>query len=145
MKRVSRVAFLLTAIMLAFSTDAAVAQQKRKARPAAKDQVWQVDFLMDGEHYLGTMTLTTSRGSVTGTMLIESPRKVTGDVQGKRTPELMSLDYPYTMEGESCGGRVQVEVKFAANGQEGTGTAHAVDCNNQPMDGTVTFKKGTNR
>jgi hypothetical protein len=136
-----RVTLLLALAVLVVSAHVATAQQKRKAGPA-KEQVWQVDFLMEGDHYIGTAALTTSKGVVTGKMVIESPTKVVGDVQGKQARGTLSLDYPYTMVAENCTGRVQVEAKFSADGQQATGTVHAVDCHNQPVDGTVTFTKG---
>lgn len=141
MGQARRVVLMGLVVMLA-AVSGQAAQGKAKSKgTASKAQVWQVDFLMDGEHYTGTMTLTNSKGSVTGKMLIDVPTKIEGDVTGKQAGETLSLDYPYTMVAENCTGRVQVEAKLAPKAQEGSGTAHATDCHGQATDGTVTFKK----
>ncbi|MGE5816198.1 MAG: hypothetical protein ACM36C_17040 [Acidobacteriota bacterium] len=141
MTQARRAALMGLVVMLA-TVSGYAAQGKGKSKGTTpKAQVWQVDFLVDGEHYTGTMTLTNSKGSVTGKMMIDAPTRIEGDVTGKQAAETLSLDYPYTMVAENCTGRVQVEAKLAPKAQEGSGTVHATDCHGQASDGTVSFKK----
>lgn len=141
MRHAIRLALMLGIVMLAGTGRYAVAQEKARPGMAGKEQVWQVDFLMGDEHYTGTMTLKTVKGTVTGKMLIDTPNTIEGQIEGKRDGDTLALDYAYTMVAEKCTGRVQVLAKFAAKGQEASGTAHAVDCHGETIDGTVTMKK----
>jgi hypothetical protein len=137
------VALMMAVVVLATASGYAAQGKAKSKGTAPKEQVWQVDFLMEGDHYTGTMTLTNSKGAITGTMLIDSPTKIEGAVAGKQVGQVLSLDYPYTMTAEDCTGQVQVEVTFAPKAQEASGTAHATDCHGQSTNGTVTFTKAT--
>lgn len=141
MKGASRVALTLAVLMFAFASQLTADQQKRKSQAPGRAHVWDVDFLMGTDHYVGTMTLIVSKGVVTGKMVIDTPTRIEADVAGRKTGNELSLNYPYNVISEGCDGRVQVKATFAPKATEATGTAHAVDCNGQPTDGTVTFKK----
>jgi hypothetical protein len=141
MKRANRIACAAAVLLLLGAATSVSAQDKPKSGTAGKEQVWQVEFVVGDDHYTGTMTLATAKGTVTGKMLIDSPTKVEGQVEGKQDGDTLSLDYAFTMVDDKCTGRVQVQAKLAAEGQEASGTAHVTDCNGQPVDGTVTMKK----
>lgn len=120
----------------------AAAQGKAKGA-AAKEQVWQVEFATNQDTYTGTMTLTVTKGVVTGKMLLDAPTKIEAMVEGTQASGTITLDYPYTMVEQNCTGRVKAEAKLAAKGEEASGPFTATGCSEEPVQGTLTMKKGT--
>lgn len=137
----SRQAAWVIALVVLAGARMAGAQDKPKAT-SGKQQVWQVEFATAQERYTGTMTLTIAKGVVSGKMLLDSPARVEGTVEGKQTGDALSLDYPFTMTDQNCTGRVQAEAKLANRGEEASGPFTATGCSEEPVEGTFTMKKG---
>lgn len=140
MTHVTRLAIATAVLFTIAGSGAAVAQATKKAA-AGKEQLWQVEFVMGGSgRYTGTMTLKTAKGAVTGTMLLDVPTRIEGQVEGRQKGNLLQLDYPFTMIEDNCTGRVQIEATIAPKGQEASGTARATGCG-EPVEGTFAMKK----
>src|SRR5574340_301370 len=101
---------------------AAVAQDAPKTI-ASQPRAYNLVFDFGDTPYTGTMSLTIAKETVTGTMKIDSPMPVTGDVDGTLKGDVLTLDYAFKMESEGCGGRVHVEGKMAAKQDEASGSA----------------------
>jgi hypothetical protein len=140
MNRVNRAVGIALALLLACSV-AAATQTRQKRGSAAREQVWNVDFLVGDAHYTGTMRISESRGVVTGKMVIDAPTRIEADVKGKRAGDTVLFDHPYTMVQENCTGRVEINAAMPRNAQEASGKVHVIDCGGQDADGTVTMKR----
>lgn len=119
----------------------ALAQARSSAPPAKKATVYDAEFVMNGTTYAGKMTLTITRGVVSGSMAIDTPTKVTGAVAGTLSSDKLALDYPFEMAGEQpCSGRVVVQATMDAKATAAAGSAHATGCGD-PADGTFSIKR----
>ncbi len=134
----------LTALCLAASAVAPLVHaQEKGSAPAAQPRTYNLVFDFGDTPYTGTMALTFAKETVTGTMKIESPMPVTGDVEGTLKGDALVLDYPFKMESESCGGRVHVEGKMTEKQDGASGTAKTdggCSPDGQPVSGTFTLK-----
>jgi hypothetical protein len=130
----------LTLALLSVASSA-FAQGATKAPAAKKGSVYDVEFVFDTTSYVGTMTLAIAKGVVSGSMVIETPVKVTGDVAGTLKGTKLALDYPFQMSGDKpCTGQVAVDAAMDAKANAAQGTAHASGCGN-PVDGTFSIKR----
>ena len=128
----------LTACVL-FLTNSVMAQAKPPA--AKKGSVYDVQFVFGDTTYSGKMTLAIVKGTVSGSMAIDTPTTVAGEVAGTLSNSKLALDYPYSMAGEKpCTGRVVVEATMDAKDGGAQGTAHASGCGDA-VDGTFTLKR----
>jgi hypothetical protein len=134
---------LFVSAVVATSAAAAAAQEKaRGADSAAKEQVYDVEFVFGETHYLGTMTLQVAKqGAVAGKMAIDRPGRVTGDVAGTLKDGALALDYAFTSDGDGCSGRVVVDAKMTSQRDAADGTARATGCGDMPLEGTFSLKK----
>lgn len=140
MKVTTRVLGIAACLMLA-GVAGAEAQGKAKT-PAAKEQVWQVEFATAQDVYTGTMTLTVVKGVVSGKMLLDSPTKIEGTVEGKQAGGTISLDFAYTIAEQNCTGRVKADARIASGSDAASGPFTATGCSEEPVEGTLTMKKG---
>lgn len=120
-----------------------VAFAQSAAAPAGNDKgtIYDVAFTFGDTTYTGTMTLTFTKATISGTMKIDSPVPVTGDVAGKRDGTKLTFDYPFSMAGDQpCDGRVTIDATLDQKADSASGTAHSVGCGDQPIDGTFSLK-----
>ncbi|HSL22856.1 MAG TPA: hypothetical protein VK886_15095 [Vicinamibacterales bacterium] len=116
------------------------AQEKPRTAPPAKGETYDVEFVFD-QNYTGTMMLRFVKGSVTGTMVIDAPTRVDGEVVGTLKGNALVLEYGYTMREQACTGRVRVDATMTGKRAAASGTARASGCSDEPLDGTVTLKR----
>jgi uncharacterized protein YdeI (BOF family) len=134
---------LVAALVLAISAGAlAFAQTEATTGTQPKGTTYDATFTFGDTTYSGTMTLTFAKeGAVSGTMAIESPVPVKGNVVGKRDGTKLTFDYPYSMAGDQpCDGRVTIDATIDEK-DNASGTAHSVGCSDQPVDGTFSLKR----
>jgi len=139
-QKLTRAALVVTVAVLVAS-HALMAQTKPAASaPAAKKgTVYDVEFVFDNETYSGKMTLTIDKGAVSGSMNIDSPTTVTGEVAGTLKDTKLALDYSYSMTGERpCTGRVVVDATMKEGAAQGTARSSG-GCGD-PIDGTFSLK-----
>jgi hypothetical protein len=133
---------LIGTVALVLAAHSVMAQTKPAAGPspaATKGTVYDVEFVFDNETYTGKMTLNIVKGAVSGSMSIDSPTTVTGEVAGTLKDTKLALDYPYSMTGERpCTGRVVVDATMKDGAAQGT--ARSSGCGD-PVDGTFTLKR----
>ena len=130
----------LTAGVL-FLANSVMAQAKPPAPAAKKGSVYDVQFAFGDTTYSGKMTLAIVKGTVSGSMAMDTPTTVTGEVAGTLSNSKLALDYPYSMAGERpCTGRVVVQATMDAKDGGAQGTAHSSGCGD-PVDGTFTLKR----
>jgi hypothetical protein len=140
-RRASGLAFVI--VLAALS--AASAQDKPASSPVKGATLYDAEFAFNNTTYAGSMTLKVVKGVVTGSMAIETPTKVTGDVAGTLKGTKLSLDYPFVMTGEQpCNGRVVIDATMDAQTSTAQGTARATGCGD-PADGTFSIKRATKK
>jgi hypothetical protein len=137
---------LIRAVVMAVGVVLAAHSVMAQAKPAAaaptakKGTVYDVEFVFDNETYTGKMTLNIDKGVVSGSMNIDSPTTVTGEVAGTLKDTKLALDYPYSMTGENpCTGRVVVDATMKEGAAQGTARSSG-GCGD-PIDGTFTLKR----
>jgi hypothetical protein len=133
------------AVAAVVAAAATVSAQSKKSGGAAtgKGQAYDLEVVFDSTAYTGTMTLVIAKkgGAVTGSMMIDQPTRVTGEVAGTLDGDLLALDYAYTMQEDNCTGRVTVSAKMAPTRDAASGTATASGCSDTPIEGTFALKK----
>ena len=134
-------AFAGITLMLAFG--AGVLAQGSKTPPAAdKGQVYDLEAVLDGTPYTGTMTLKIAGTAVTGSMAIDQPIPVTADIAGTLKENALLLDYDFVAQSEPpCNGHAVVSAKMPADRGSATGTVEASGCSDAPQQGTFSLKK----
>ena len=133
---------LVSTLALALPAVALAQDKPKAAAAAAKGQTYQVEFLFENGSYLGTMTLQIAKkGAIAGTMAIDRPTGVTGEVAGSLTGDALALDYPFTMVEDGCTGRVVVNATMTKKRDAAEGKATASGCGDTPLEGTFTLKK----
>jgi hypothetical protein len=135
--------FLAAVCLLALALSPALHAQQKGTAPAPQPRTYNLVFDFGDTPYTGTMSLVIAKETVTGTMKIDSPMPVTGDVEGTLKGEVLTLDYAFKMESESCGGRVHVDGKMTAKQDEASGSAKTdggCSPDGQPVSGTFSLK-----
>lgn len=135
--------FLSSVCLVSLALAPAARLEQKGTAPATQSRTYNLVFDFGDTPYTGTMSLTIAKETVTGTMKIDSPMPVTGDVEGTLKGDALTLDYAFKMESESCGGRVHVEGKMTARQDEAGGTAKTdggCSPDGQPVSGTFSLK-----
>ena len=137
-QKLTRALLVTVAILVAAHSVMAQTKPGASAPTAKKGTVYDVEFVFDNETYTGKMTLNIDKGAVSGSMNIDSPTPVTGEVAGTLKDTKLALDYPYSMTGENpCTGRVVVDATMKDGAAQGT--ARSSGCGD-PIEGTFTLK-----
>ena len=132
---------LMTGVMIAAFTVAAVAQTKKPA--AAKPVTYDVTITADGAPYTGKMVLTVAGGKVSGTMNLTQPTAITGKAAGMVKGGEMLLDFPYQMVERKCEGQIAMNIKMPAKPGEAKGTVSIAGCgrpDGNKLPGTIELK-----
>ena len=138
-QQLTRALVMAVAVVLAAHSVLAQTKPAASAPAAKKGTVYDVEFVFDNTTYSGKMTLDVVKGAVSGTMNIDNPTTVTGEVAGTLKDTRLALDYPYSMTGErQCTGRVVVDATMKDGAAQGT--ARSSGCGD-PIDGTFTLKR----
>ena len=128
---------------LVLALGAGLLAQGSKTPPAADTgQVYDLEAVLDGTPYTGTMTLKIAGTTVTGSMAIDSPIPVTADIAGTLKDGALLLDYEFVAQSEPpCNGRAVVTARMSADRGSATGTVEATGCSDAPQQGTFSLKK----
>src|SRR5512140_2284868 len=135
--------FLAAVCVASLALTPAVRVQQKGSAPPPQPRTYNLVFNFGDSPYTGTMSLTIAKETVTGTMKIDSPMPVVGDVEGTLKGDALILDYAFKMESEGCGGRVHVEGKMTEKQDEASGTAKTdggCSPDGQAVSGTFSLK-----
>lgn len=111
-----------------------------------KGTTYDVVFVFGDTNYTGTMNLTFDKDVISGSMTIASPVPVTAKVAGTRKGTKLAFDYQYSMAGDQpCTGQVTIDATMDPKTDSASGTAHAVGCSDDPLDGTFSIKRAAEK
>lgn len=129
-------------VLVSIACFAAPGRAQENPPAPAGGTTYDVVFVFSDTSYTGTMTLTFDKDVVSGSMTITSPVPVTAKVAGTRKGTKLTFDYAYAMAGDQpCNGQVTIEATMDPKTGTASGTAHAVGCSDDPLDGTFSLTR----
>lgn len=132
-------------LILAAATLAACAANPKPGEPGYPYNLggaYQVEVVVDGSPYRGTMQLSTAAGGVvSGSFLVTEPAHVAGTVEGAIVADTLDFQMPYEIQENGCVGVVSGRGSVAEGGGAFSAPVVLDDSCGGEMSGTISIQR----
>ena len=132
-------------LILAAATLAACAANPKPGEPGYPYNLsgaYQVEVVVDGAPYRGTMELSTAPGgTVNGSFLVTEPVHVAGTVEGAIVADTLDFRMPYEIQENGCAGVVSGRGGVAEGGGAFSSPVVLDDSCGGEMSGTISIQR----